>query len=476
MTEERLTRLEEQLAITGANVRTMARYFRQGATREAQADAARMDALLAPRPLAEGRAGTLPAVPDLGSPLIDRLAGDSALSHSVAGSSLAALSSGNLLYDPTFSWTRDVAGITPTGPGVTTEFGYWKAKAILVSGTAPTVSFDKVQSRRFYSGLALKVGALWGSASAGVVRVELRSAPIGGSGVSPLAVAWPWLVGAIRAAGRVDGSAWGGVDVSVVLRVMDWWGTTTVAESDPIDIAVFDAVKMEARPFASYVDPDEADYVLGVDITFDYDGTDVADKSNHVHLAEPQLNLTDEESPPLYQPAIGRYDPLPDAIGVRLVRDIDQSIPHQEWTAINFGDADMEQLDTHEMHDPTYALGQRVEIHANGVYSARAQARFASAGGDVRAVRIMRDPAAGGTHIEMARTQTPPCIGAPWQATAADDVYCTAGDELYAEVWQDSGGALDIVGDATHAYTSLSVRLVAWYNDEISPPPDKPGR
>lgn len=126
------------------------------------------------------------------------------------------------------------------------------------------------------------------------------------------------------------------------------------------------------------------------------------------------------------------------SVGCRVYDSSNQSIPDSAQTAINF---DGEEYDTDNMHD-TVTNNTRITINKTGKYVIWAGVGWAANATGIRQVNITKN---GTTVLATNQTHSPNGINNfnMTQSTIAD---LTAGDYVECIVFQNSGGALNVVG------------------------------
>lgn len=457
---------EERIAALEANQRLLSSYLRRSATRDARADAAALDARLAPGGLTTpGLRGFDSRAPDLGSPLMERLGGDAALAHSIAGSGLSAISTGTILDDPTFEFLQDVVPVTTSwqdaGP-------YWQVRYVLESGTAPTtISLYAFRDRDFWSSSVASLEATWANATdVGVITMQLRSkrvVPGGGYWSDPF-ITWPWGV----AAGRVSSgglTTGDGGQAYATVSIIDGDDQSVLVTSDDFDITAIAPVRLEAQPYVGLDDPDTATVAL-LDIQFDIQMESASSSlatAMTIVIAEPQLHYADEETPRPTEPAIGRWNPIPRVVGARTWRTGDQTnFPDSTWTTIHFQTASATtDYDTLAIHDLATNDGDRWLIPVHGLWRCDISCAIEADTVNSRQVRIVRHKVGGGT-VEEASVRIGAAPTGRTTVPLATEFECDAGDYITFDAWQDSGSNLSILGDATDKITVASVRLVGW--------------
>ena len=142
----------------------------------------------------------------------------------------------------------------------------------------------------------------------------------------------------------------------------------------------------------------------------------------------------------------------------------DLSVANNTWTDVTWN-GDLH--DSDDIHTGSSAL---ITFVTNGLYDIRCQAMWAANTTGRRAVRIM-DNAAGTSIIHHGILSS---IAAPdgsaytgFTQDTSQEVsilrYCAAGFVLKVQVWQNSGGALALMGDlgASNIESYLSIRWVA---------------
>jgi len=458
-TEDRLAALEEGMAVASANDRVLAGYMRRTLAREAQTEAAQLEARLAPSSLVgTSLRASAGGGPDLGSPLMDRLRADGSLGHSVAGSPQAVQASGNLLKDAALEY------LYPTTETVTTSWvrvnRHWEMRYVLNSGTTPTsVELGRALERVQYSQLSSAIAAItviW--ADAANITVQLRTYDITSS---IAAVDWPYTVAAVRI---LQSSVGPNTTVcTATVSVLDS-AKDKEDESEPADLLVLADIDGEARPFA-VSEPAGGVGQQGwqLDVTLD-NATGSGAPSDVVRFMEPTFAYTDEESPPTFQPAVGDWNPIPYLVGANAVRTTNQSIDNGSWTSLLFPTAGgAEDYDPFfDAHHDMSTLTGRFYIRHRGIYLAGMQAAFAPEASGVRKCRIERNKAGGGTRIEAvdraeATSSGSTVVGCSRPFLAIEDDY------LQFQVWQDrTSGALDVQGDGSDVETSAWLHLLAY--------------
>lgn len=396
--DERIARLESQ-------VRLVSSYLRSSGAREAQREAATLEARLAPALL--GPSDTLRdaggRTPDLGAPLMERLRADAALSHVAAGSGLSAVSAVNLLADPTFDFLVDKTLTTswaPVGP-------LWEGRYTLDSGSAPTIARVVAgRGRDFWGSAQPRLEAYWPSpAFDGKITVQLRSRHPSGA-PSGTQIAWPYIVAAMRCYGYVAD-----YDEAYIFRakvsIIDGDTQAVLISSDPSDLGLLGLSGLEAHPFIELEDWATAtDYVpsLQLDLEIESDASPAANLFR-VSLGEPSLTYTEEPTPATYQPQVGLWNPIPSSFGCYVRRTTAQSLTNDTPTTLNFNSANVStDYDIGDFHDPN-GNHTRFTAPVDGNYDLIISATWAANNTgyrslilrknnttDVRTVRIARSP------------------------------------------------------------------------------------
>lgn len=136
--------------------------------------------------------------------------------------------------------------------------------------------------------------------------------------------------------------------------------------------------------------------------------------------------------------------------GVQAVRTANQSIPNATWTSIQFTAADTR--DTDNFHDTSNQPEQFVvPTGLGGWYSVLFLAQFASNSSGLRGQRIQ----VNGATVIPGGNYNPPTSGQETRLSLADEILLTAGDVITLDVYQSSGGSLNVTG------ARATLRLVA---------------
>lgn len=135
--------------------------------------------------------------------------------------------------------------------------------------------------------------------------------------------------------------------------------------------------------------------------------------------------------------------------GVQAVRTANQSIPNTTWTSVQFTAADTR--DTDGFHSTTENQHQFIiPAGLGGWYSTLFLAQFATNSSGFRAQRFIIN--GGGT---VASQYLPPVNGQETRMSLADEILLAAGDVVEFQVYQSSGGSLNVAG------ARATLRLVA---------------
>jgi hypothetical protein len=456
-----VTEIEERLARLEGAVRYQSAFLRKSATRSAQREAAELEARLAPQ-LPGGPVGMRADTtrdPDLSSSLLDRLRNDAGMAYAVAGSGMSALGSGNLLRDPTLDSLETNQPLTTNWQDVGL---YWQARYSVLSGDAPNeVILHWQPTRDFYSSARARFYLYWPlPTSVGEVIIELRTR--GGNGSIP-DLAWPWLMAAARMYVQQEEERAGTVFATVSIVE----GDTVVVASDETDLASLAEIGMEGQPFVGLTDPlvalgTSANPDILVSMRVASDGSNELARTASVYVAEPVLGYQDEESPESFQPGIGRWNPIPVNPGVRVVREANQSIPNATMRTLTFPDGFRRVEYGLESEYISLSSGGGIWTpKAAGIVRVSPSVEFASNSSGSRQLRVIR--MLSGTDPLIVRRKR--LIATSGVMTLDFDVEFAVdlGDTIMLEVYQDSGGALSVLGDSTgNVSTSCEVRLVSW--------------
>jgi hypothetical protein len=419
---------EERLAALESRVGTIDSYLRRTAERQAQAEAAALQARLAPTlsPDAALRR-ELGSTPDLGNTLMDRLRADASLSHA-AGSGLSALTSGNILGDAVFDAIA-AAGWPVT---LTTSWAdlspYWEARYTLDSGAAPTTIeiVGRPGERSFYSSSDVYVNVAWAAKTdVGQVTVELRSKRAIGT---PPPLGWPFIVAAARVYEDPDSEEQFG-SATANVAIVDASTGADLARSEDADIAglvegfspTTATPSLEAQPYVALDRPSVASQIL-LTATIGSDGTTDLPRSTEVHWAEPQLVWADEETPQSFQPNVGRWNPTTRLIGAYYSRDgTAQTTYDNIGASLNFPSAQTTKLyDTEDMHVAGVGIDDRFTSRIAGYYDIRVTGEWeANASASARSSSFTATTATCAMSASQPRQRRPPASRFPTGRTSS---------------------------------------------------------
>ncbi len=461
----RLTELQDRIDIlegsVTSNLDAIAREIRVLREVEQAQQETTLGARLDPGPLDGRDVGVPGRTPtDLGAPLSERLRNDPSLGVSVGGSMHSAVQSGNLLIDPTFeSVTAVVYDITTAWAPIG---AFWEARYTLNSGDAPVtltlgLATGRVSTQLWSSGL-LELLATWTTAVAADITVELRPAIAAKTGY----IDWPYLVAATRVVPRTVTS----FDTANVYQdILDVSGTPVIVDSsDEVELSEVLAINAEARPHAAYELPsfsvatDVARYQLRFELV---KTTAATDTSLAVRIAEPMANLSDEDTPLTYAPAVGSWNPIPVYRGVRIARTGTLVIGNANFAELTWPTADIDvEIDTDGYHDGGTET-QRFTAPHRGVYSASCTVALEADSTGVRILRLIRSLKSGSWRVH-AQHKTNAPSGGLWFGTVNEDVFLEEGGWVHFELYQNSGGNLNLEGESASDRVAASLRLIAW--------------
>jgi hypothetical protein len=137
-------------------------------------------------------------------------------------------------------------------------------------------------------------------------------------------------------------------------------------------------------------------------------------------------------------------------IGARVYRTSDQSIPNGTNTIITYN---AENFDTDALHD-LISFPSRLTCTVAGEYLITTQARFAGNSAGFRYVT----PLLNGS-IELAIMRVPPASGVDTDISCSTIYRLQVGDYIETRVYQNSGGALNVIGAANFSPHLAMVRL-----------------
>lgn len=412
--------------------------LRQGRARADAADTAAFEARLQPGTLdgvVRARGGGSDRTPALATPLLQRLMDDAGMSGSAPGR--PDLGYPNLLLDPLFESVSGGATLTTSYASYGTE---WEAKYANVSGTAPTSRSFTEQNQRgnpdpsvsVFLGFenSVTVDAWLGfGANAGSAVAYLRAA----TGWTPSASFLPsWLVASVRVLpSTVDAADL--LTATMTLQIVDA-SDAVVAESEPVDIlALYDLgepILIEAALEA----PDSAEtYRWRVALAASKGAGPSPDVI--VSMVDPMLAYSDDGAAPPFTPAVGPRWPQRQTQTV--YRAANQSIPDNNDTAISWdtlvsGSGTMWSSSTNP---------DRFTAPQSGEYLITFHVRFAADAVGYRDAWIL----SGGIDYVRDRDNAP---------SGARGCYLNGqmilqmekGDYARVIVYQNSGGALNVVG------------------------------
>lgn len=279
---------------------------RRRSTREPEPD---LVGRLSPGTLTGGhgvRGGRPDTLPDLGSPLLARLRDDASMGAYTAGGTDAFGGFSNLLADPTF----ESVTTTPTtiGTAYTSLGDEWEAKYVLNSGTVATTrqlyEADPRQDLQAQGSSSTVVLYLEFGLAASDMTIYLRPKDVTEVLSTANAIA-SWLVGSCR--------AWAGDTFTIAtftcyLEIVDG-SDTVLAQGDAADLIQLRAIHEQSRIAAAFETPvfsDDYRWRLRVDVT----KTDTGATGYAIGLfGEPMIAQSEDGSPPMFTPAIGRWEP-----------------------------------------------------------------------------------------------------------------------------------------------------------------------
>lgn len=399
--------------------------------------------------------GASPSVPDLGSPLVARLQADSAMVGVTSGRVDPTGAFGNVLGDPTFET------LPRTGHTLTTVYGtnpsdavpqwpYWGVSYVLNSGVAPATNrFIYKPYRRWHTVASLgsdnvtssNTGAIkldWG-ASAGDITIYLVALDYTQMGTGNQMPSW-------LAAG-VDIKPFGSTPFTNVtaatayVEIVDAAGTTVYAQSDPEDILSLSDLDLRAHLETAYNGVSLSTpyyWRLRIDVSWPAS----AGKA-WISFTQPQLSWSEDGSLPQFTPAAGAWIPEVTRFrGVRLYRTASQSVADATNVTVLFPSGSAtESTDTDGMHDTGSSTGDLV-IPWDGYWLFLGSVAFASNATGRRDMwfeedldGVVRGPQ---RQLNLVATQV--------QMSSQYLAYASAGAVWNLRVFQNSGGALNLIG------------------------------
>jgi hypothetical protein len=130
----------------------------------------------------------------------------------------------------------------------------------------------------------------------------------------------------------------------------------------------------------------------------------------------------------------------------------DGALANAAWNALNFN---AESYDSHAAHDNATNNTRLVAPEA-GLYTVKAHTRFAAHATGARGINIRKNANAvqtAGTDVFF--TYSLPSSGSVGYVFGSVDVQLAAGDYLESFAWQNSGGALNVLGGITESFMSF---------------------
>ncbi len=320
---DRVTALEADLRAAHSNSRLLAQAVRdinaQLAASKREQDEERIDPGSLSQFTGPYRANRQGQVPDLATPLIDRLRDDASI-LTFEGRSVPFEGTGNLLLDPALETNyTTLVSLSPSG-SYTALGEHWSVRWESTSGldadevdvfpspTARITSDGTLPSNS--SSANVNVTIRWGApASGGVVTFYLHSRTA--SAYTP--VGYPqseFMVASVRLAVQPNVS---GVDASEALAWMEVTDDTdtVLATGDTIDLNQVAAESTFPIIHAGLTAPDLTGattflWRLAVQVTTVADAGQV---TLNLIINEPSLSLADEDAPQSFQPAVGAWTP-----------------------------------------------------------------------------------------------------------------------------------------------------------------------
>lgn len=140
------------------------------------------------------------------------------------------------------------------------------------------------------------------------------------------------------------------------------------------------------------------------------------------------------------------------ACGVAVYNDANISIPTGAWTTLTFNSERRDDADFHSTTSNTDRL--TVPSGHDGWYMISSHARFAAnSSGDARSL----DLTVNGTYIGISGILTP--SGNYAELSIATVYYLSAGDIVRTQVWQNSGGNLNVLAGGNYSPEFRMVRI-----------------
>lgn len=403
-------------------------------------------------------------MPDLSTPLLARLRDDAGMA-TAEGRVDPTGNFGNTLADPTFATAPlNEYALTTTDTLIsdaTPQWPFWRAFYVLNSGTAPATA------------RTLQRGALrWTTEVAGTSVID-------SSGTMDVALEWGAAAGDISVYLAADDYAWAdhqipswitaGVDiklpgspaianatsVTAYVEITDATGpaANVLAQSDPEDLMALDDLEIRSRLQAALTDLTPGDHYfwrVRIDVVYPASAGNA-----YISLSQPQLSWSEDGSLPQFTPAAGRWIPEAQRYhGARVYRSAVQSIADVTDVAVTFPSGSAtESWDTDAFHDLSTDTA-RFYAPWGGYYQINAGVGFASsAAGTIRDMWIEAN--ADGIKRAQVRLHGPTAV--KLFMTTSCVLYLTAGAYIRMLVRQNTGGALDVLGDERNTFVDISL-------------------
>lgn len=407
--------------------------------------------------------GATAAVPDLGRPLLARLQSDGSMVGVTSGRVDPTGAFGNVLGDPVFG-TAPLAGYTLTAASAnisdaSPKWPYWNAWYVLNSGTAPATikSLARAYERwaldaglftnNVTSSNTLQMNLTWGAA-AGDITVYLLANDY--AYISQQLPSWiaagvdVKLTGLIPTANVTSATAY----VEIVNGV-----GAVLAQSDPEDILALESLDLRTHLETALQDPAASTahyWRLRIDVVYPASVGHI-----YMDISQPQLSWSEDGSLPQFTPAVGRWIPETQRYhGARYYRTSTQSISDVTDTAVQFDTSSgaTRAWDTDMFH----VNGTPAQFIApwTGYYLINAGIGFAgSAGGSIRDLWIE----ANGDGVKRALVRELNPTASAYYVTTSVVLYLDVGEYVRALVRQNSGGALNVLGNEGNTFVSISL-------------------
>lgn len=387
-----------------------------------------------------GDRGVSTTTPTLGASLMTRLRADAAMGTAEGGSTFSGLTGANMLDDPVWQHLDGTLSYLATSGVWQALSPHWEAQYVLNSGSAPATRWlGNTQSRvsaNFYDSGTIKVEIGWGAVASGDVTILLR--PTVAEGAAPMD--WPYVIGStrVRPALLTDMAS-----ATVKQQIVD--GATVLAESDAVELQPVLDISQEVQPFAAW----ETDGVTGhrYQLRIDLVKAATVASAATIYLSEPQHAFSDEESPPVFHPAIAGWNPVPYLHGVRVNRNYDQTISDSTWTAVSFNGEDWDS-------DGFWAIGSPTLLTApfRGYYRLAGQVSFASNAKGRRALRVTSSVGMEGQIMVAAASGGRTVLPVPGVT-----ILLLRGESVDVQAFQASGGNLALEGSTNEISVSMDL-------------------